>query len=99
MAAVAVPSVLGYLDSAKVNTDNSNAKEIEAAILRLAANNKITLGDTPTSAASITEAVKLEIDMPAVQQTGYGFYYDPKTGRVKCVKTSEAASTLQAIPQ
>jgi len=90
LAAVAVPSVIGYLDDAKVNTDNSNAKEIEAAILRNVASNKIVLPSSDS--AAIIGVIDDEIEMPSVQQGGsYGFYMDPTTGRVRCLIPASAS--------
>ncbi|OPZ92965.1 MAG: Type II secretion system protein G precursor [Firmicutes bacterium ADurb.Bin419] len=96
LAAVAVPSVIGYLEDAKVNTDNSNAKEIEAAILRGIASNKIVM--PASNAAYIISKIEGEIDVPKPQQgTGYGFYVDLATGRVKCVP-STSSSGLALLP-
>lgn len=97
LAAVAVPSVIGYLDNAKINTDNANAKEIEAAIMRLAAKGVITLPDqnaeTPvpldaTDVAAILAEVEKEIDMPTAQQKDFKFYIDPDNGRVKALSST-----------
>lgn len=96
LAAVAVPSVIGYLESAKVNTDQANAKEIEAAILRGVASNKIVL--PASNAAYIIGEIGSEIDVPSVQQGGtYGFYVDLTTGRVKCVLAGSATG-LALLP-
>lgn len=92
LAAVAVPSVIGYLDNAKVNTDNANAKEIEAAILRQVAKGDLSLSYDP---ASISAAVIGEIgSMPEVQQEGFNFYYDTSTGRVKCAAAADGLTPL-----
>lgn len=86
LAAVAVPSVIGYLNDAKVNTDNSNAKEIEAAILRSVASNKLALVDGP---ASIEAAIIGELgSLPSVNQDGFAFYMNEATGRVQCIDTT-----------
>lgn len=95
LAAVAVPSVIGYLDDAKVNTDNSNAKEIEAAIMRLAAKGVISLPDQndetivpldEAAVAAILVEVKKEIDMPTTQQKDFEFYINSNNGRVKALE-------------
>lgn len=95
LAAVAVPSVIGYLDNAKVNTDNSNAKEIEAAIMRLAAKGVISLPDQndetivqldEAAVAAILVEVKKEIDMPTTQQKDFEFYINSNNGRVKALE-------------
>lgn len=94
LAAVAVPSVIGYLDNAKINTDNSNAKQIESAIMRLAAKGVISLpnqNDTPVvplteeEVGVILTAVKKEIDMPTAQQKDFEFYINTKNGRIKAL--------------
>ena len=95
LAAVAVPSVIGYLDNAKVNTDNANAKEIEAAIMRLAAKGVISLPDQndetivqldEAAVAAILVEVKKEIDMPTTQQKDFEFYINSNNGRVKALE-------------
>ena len=88
MAAVAVPSVIGYLEDAKINTDNSNAKEIESAILRAIASNKLVL-TASMDGATIYSKIQNEIQIPDVPEQGedYSFYVNIETGRGQCAKT------------
>lgn len=88
LAAVAVPSVIGYLEDAKINTDNSNAKEIESAILRAIASNKLVL-TASMDGATIYSKIQNEIQIPDVPEQGedYSFYVNIETGRVQCAKT------------
>lgn len=110
LAAVAVPSVIGYLDNAKINTDNANAKEIEAAIMRLAAKGVISLpnqNDNPIvpldsdDVTAILVEVAKEIDMPtkAEQSKAHGFYINEITGRVKCDDTAGAGYLTLVAPE
>ncbi len=95
LAAVAVPSVIGYLNDAKVNTDTANAKEIEAAIMRLAAKGNITIPVTEDNIADLKTKVGAEIDMPVAQQSeNHKFYVEPATGRVKCYIPASADGLL-----
>lgn len=94
LSAVAVPSVIGYLDQAKVSTDDANAKEIEAAILRKVANNKIKLPITEANKDAAIKEIKTEIDMPEVKQKGFSFYVQGSTGRVKCAASAEGLVVL-----
>lgn len=97
LAAVAVPSVIGYLDSAKVNADAANAKELESAILRNVANNKITLPITASSVSAVKTTIEDEMDVPTAQQKDFRFYVDAK-GRVKCIIPGSAVAGQVAIP-
>ncbi len=89
LAAVAVPSVIGYLEDAKVNADNSNAKEIEAAILRGIAGNKFVLSAS-MDGADIYDKIKAEIEIPSTPEQGdeYGFFVNIETGRVRCATSA-----------
>jgi type IV pilus assembly protein PilA len=100
LAAVAVPSVITYIENAKISTDNSNAKEIESAVMRLAAKGSITLPDqnaeepvllTDTYVKNtIIPELEKEIEIPEkAEQTGFDFFIDSNTGRVKCLKADE----------
>lgn len=84
LSVAAAPSVIVYFEQERVNIDNSNAKDIEAAILRNVAKGVVSLNDGPLS---INEIVVKELgSMPQPMQEGYGFYYYEKTGSVRVVE-------------
>lgn len=94
LAAVAVPSVIDYLDQAKISTDIANAKEIESVILRKVANSKIKLPITEANKADVIKEIKTEIDLPEVQQEGFSFYVDGSNGRVTCAASASGLVVL-----
>ncbi|TYQ13347.1 UNVERIFIED_CONTAM: general secretion pathway protein G/type IV pilus assembly protein PilA [Acetivibrio alkalicellulosi] len=81
LAAVATPSLLTYLDEARINTDEANAKTIENSVLRLSARGTINL--TTTSDNDIINAVITELgEMPDCRQSDKVFVLTRATGRV-----------------
>jgi len=83
LSAVAAPRVIAYFEQEKIYIDNSNAKDIEAAILRNVAKGVISLEDGPVA---IREIVIKELgSIPQPLEEGYGFYYYEKTGSVKAM--------------
>ncbi|MFZ5989581.1 MAG: type II secretion system protein [Bacillota bacterium] len=89
LAAVATPAIMGYLNDAKVNTDEANAKTLESTILRLVAKESLTLPLTDN--ATVEPVIDNEITIPGVKQTGKGFYADQNTGRVRCIVPASAS--------
>lgn len=96
LAAVATPAVLGYIDQARVETDNANAKIIENTLLRIAASDPTTLtfdaSATYTSAELVTIISSELSEVPDVQQSGMAFFVNLETGRV----TIDATGTVTA---
>ncbi|NLD50425.1 MAG: prepilin-type N-terminal cleavage/methylation domain-containing protein [Clostridiaceae bacterium] len=85
LAAVTTPSILSYIDEAKVNTDEANATTLENCYKRLLAKGTITDADDGTA---IINKIKTEINpIPSCQQTGYFFTLNTGTGEVKAVST------------
>lgn len=97
LATTAIPFVVSYQEQKKLNIDNSNAKEIEAAILINVAKGVVSLQDEP---ASIAEIVLKELgSIPEPQQEGYGFYYCDKTGDVKALKIGCERESFKRLKQ
>lgn len=95
LSVAAAPSVIAYFEQEKICIDNSNAKDIEAAILRNVAKGVISLKDGP---AAIREIVIKELgSIPQPYQEGYGFYYYEETGSVKAMDTENVGEGWKRI--
>jgi|LSQX01.1.fsa_nt_gb prepilin-type N-terminal cleavage/methylation domain-containing protein len=86
LAAVATPSIIGYLNDAKVSTDEANATTIESTIMRGIAKGTLTLPFADTDA--IEDFVEGELEIPAVKQSDMYFVVTLSTGRVKVAATA-----------
>lgn len=93
LAAVATPSIIGYINEAKVNADEANATTLENCYKRLLA--KGTISATDTKGVIIT-AIETEINpIPTCQQADKVFALNPSTGDVKVVdKDAVEASNI-----
>ncbi len=83
LAAVATPSIIGYLNDAKVSTDEANATTIESTIMRGIAKGTLTLPFADTDTDAIEGFVEGELEIPAVKQSDMYFVVTLSTGRVK----------------
>ncbi|NLD99396.1 MAG: prepilin-type N-terminal cleavage/methylation domain-containing protein [Fibrobacter sp.] len=89
LVAVAVPTVIGYIDDAKESADLSNAKTLENAIARLMAKGTIQRdsGEISTDDATIISEILKEINpIPECQRDGYSFVLDKATAKVTAEK-------------
>jgi prepilin-type N-terminal cleavage/methylation domain-containing protein len=98
LAAVATPSLVGYIDQGKAEADLANAKIIENVIQRRLADGTLAAADL-TSAGLVKAAVVAEIGaIPEVKSVGNptasGFQYTEDTGRVTFLAAVPASTTV-----
>lgn len=95
LAAIAIPTVLSILHSARESADLSNANELENAIKTYIArresntDSSVTYGDTVFVAL---EAVGVETPL-ICKQPNYHFYYNADTQNVICAASQDEAGT------
>lgn len=89
LVAVAAPSIIGYINDAKVNTDDANAKTLENVVGRQVAKGTIDL--STSTDAEIIAAIQTEINpVPPCEQTNYKFVLTRATGKVAPVLSPTA---------
>ena len=94
LAAVATPSILNYLDDAKVSADNANARSIETAVARLVTKGTVDLTPSTGDAdADIVAAITAELGgtLPTIQQSGMHFLLTRATGKITVSSADEVA--------